>query len=273
MSTDVHVVIVTHNSARELPVCLDHLSQQSYLIASVIIVDSGSNNIQYLESIESKWPLSIIKSTNVGFSKANNLGFRSIADGAGSLVIFINPDTFLEPGFVECAVECFNKGLPLMCITGKLLSYDLERKEPTGRIDSSGIYRKWYGKWYDRGQGDIDRGQFDMLDEPPALCGALLCFRYNDLLTLGDNIFDPDFFLYKEDIELGLRLKKKGWRLWYQPLLRAYHCRGWQKTRQKVAYGLKIMSAKNEILLYIKHPSPYVCWSILKYLVVLVFRY
>ncbi len=37
----------------------------------------------------------------VGFSKANNLGFRSIAHGAGSLVIFINPDTFLEPSFVE----------------------------------------------------------------------------------------------------------------------------------------------------------------------------
>ncbi len=30
-------------------------------------------------------------------------------------------------------------------------------------------------------------------------------------------VFDPDFFLYKEDIELSLRLRKKGWRIVYHP--------------------------------------------------------
>jgi GT2 family glycosyltransferase len=88
------------------------------------------------------------------------------------------------------------------------------------------------------------------------------------LLALPGPVFDPDFFLYKEDIELSLRMRKAGWQLLYDPRLLAYHGRGWNKKRGEMAVKLRCMAAANEILLYKKHPSPYMLWAWMKYLLV-----
>ena len=79
---------------------------------------------------------------------------------------------------------------------------------------------------------------------------------------------DPAFFLYKEDIELCLRLRAAGWHLLYQPALRALHCRGWQSERQAVPWSLRLTAAANEIRLYCRHPSPYLLWALAKYALV-----
>ncbi len=274
MNADVHIVVVTHNSIDEILLCFECLSKQTVNIASVVVVDSGSKDTTYLDNLNPGFPLQILKEQNIGFSKANNLGFESLKiNDEESLVIFLNPDAFLSSDFIERTSEVFSAFKKKTCVTGKLLSYDLQQKKPSGRIDSTGIYRKWYGRWYDRGQGEIDCGQFDHADEPDALCGALLCFRFRDLASLESEIFDKDFFLYKEDIELSIRLKKSGWRLHYDPSLLAYHCRGWQSDRKKIRFSFKQASAKNEVMMYKKHPSPYICWALFKYFVVMVFRY
>lgn len=274
MNTDAHIVIVTHNSVEQIRVCFDYLSKQTIGVSSAVIVDSGSEDTTYLDDLQPHFPLRIFKEKNIGFSKANNLGFNSL-EGVGeeSIVIFLNPDAFLRADFIESAGRIFSTFKHKTCVTGKLLSYNLLRAEPSNYIDSTGIYRKWYGRWYDRGQGQIDCGQYDGTEEPDALCGALLCFRFKDLATLKENIFDEDFYLYKEDIELSIRLKKSGWRLIYEPSLLAYHCRGWQMDRKKVGFVFKKISAKNEIMMYKKHPSPYICWALLKYIVVIGSRY
>lgn len=274
MNTDVHIVVVTHNSMDEIPLCFEYLSQQTVELASVMVVDSGSKDTTYLDNLNPGFPFKIIKEKNIGFSKANNIGLKSleIIDD-NSLVIFLNPDAFLTSNFIERASKIFTTFKKKTCLTGKLLSYDLQQKKTSGHIDSTGIYRKWYGRWYDRGQGKIDFGQFDNSEEPDAICGALLCFRLKDLSTLKGDVFDQDFFLYKEDIELSLRLKKSGWKLLYEPSLLAYHCRGWQLDRKKIGFSLKHVSAKNEVMMYVKHPSPYICWALLKYIIVILFRY
>jgi GT2 family glycosyltransferase len=74
--------------------------------------------------------------------------------------------------------------------------------------------------------------------------------------------------MYKEDIELGMRLRKLGFSIMYDSSLVAYHCRGWQATRKKMAPALRLHAARNEVLLYRKHPSPYMLWALGKYLLV-----
>jgi GT2 family glycosyltransferase len=81
-------------------------------------------------------------------------------------------------------------------------------------------------------------------------------------------VFDEDFFLYKEDIELSLRLRKNGWKLLYEPKVRAFHCRGWGGRRREVPLALRLAAARSEVLLYRKHPSPYMLWAVGKYLLV-----
>jgi GT2 family glycosyltransferase len=85
-------------------------------------------------------------------------------------------------------------------------------------------------------------------------------------------VMDPKFFMYKEDIDLSLRLRKQGWKLLFSPQLKAYHCRGWKKERSQVPRSLRIQSAKNEIRLHYRLKSPYILYSLLKYVSVKIFN-
>jgi GT2 family glycosyltransferase len=100
-----------------------------------------------------------------------------------------------------------------------------------------------------------------------------MCCRLRALHQFKGNVFDPDFFLYKEDIELCLRLRASGWTLVYDPRLIAHHCRGWAGNRQKMSYELRLMAARNEVLLYRKHPGPAMAWALLKLFLVQVCRF
>lgn len=271
MSPKVAAIVVSYNSEATIERCLQGLDAQDYPLDTIILVDSGSSDLNYLQAAAQKHFVQLVLSENVGFSKANNLGLTNIPQDI-DFVLFVNPDLFLEPDFVIKALRIF-KNEPLTgMLSGKLLGYDMEQDKPSGRIDSTGILRKWYGRWYDRGQGEPDNRQYEHPESMPALCGALLFCRNAAFKSLAGPVFDPDFFLYKEDIELGLRMRKSGWKLLYHPGLTGYHCRGWQNERGLMPYELRLMAAKSEILLYKKHPSPYVLWALLKYFLVRVFR-
>ena len=77
--------------------------------------------------------------------------------------------------------------------------------------------------------------------------------------------------MYKEDIELSLRLRATGWRILYDPRVELYHCRGWNRQRQTMPLARRVMASGNEVLLYRRHPSPYILWALLKYLLVRLF--
>ncbi len=273
MAIPIYVIIVTHNSAEELKICLAHLEKQTVPIKGVAIVDSGSTDSHFLEAIHPLPWMKIIKTDNVGFSQANNIGFKEIIADLEGMVVFMNPDTFLPPDYMAQAVNVLYENPDAAMVSGKLLGYDLKNMKPSGVIDSTGIFRQWYGRWYDRGQGRKDRGQYDLITTPPALCGALMCCRLRALHQFKGNVFDPDFFLYKEDIELCLRLRASGWTLVYDPRLIAHHCRGWAGDRRKMSYKLRLMAARNEVLLYRKHPAPAMAWALLKLFLVQVCRF
>ncbi len=270
MDPVVTAIIVTHNSREFIGKCLRQLQSQTLSVEEIIIVDNGSDNPDYLKAFANDQNIRVIIRGNLGFSKANNLGF-SQRQLSSDFVVFLNPDTFLSSDFVEKAIPIMNRNSHIGILGGKLLGFDNINDRETGKIDSTGVFRKFYGRWFDRGQNENDSGQYLIEEEVPALCGALLFCRIEALKCLNGNIFDPDFFLYKEDIELSLRLRKYGWKLLYAPQLNAYHCRGW-RSRSKISYQLKKTAAESEILLYKKHPSPYIIWAFLKYCLVVLFR-
>ena len=271
MSPSVHVIIVTHNSSEVISLCLRALAAQTHAADSITIVDSGSDTSAYLDKIRQKG-IVVIQTENVGFAGANNIGFQSLKPANDDIVVFLNPDAFLHENAVAEILGLFNKQSNAGCVTGKLLGYDLKARKRNGLLDSTGIFRKWYGRWYDRGQGQVDRGLYDNEQEIPAVCGALMCCRMQALEAFKGAIFDTSFFLYKEDIELSLRIRKNGWTLLYSPLIIADHCRGWREERRSVPYSRRLSSAENEVKLYCRHPSIYMVWALAKYLAVRLLR-
>ncbi|MCI5226062.1 MAG: glycosyltransferase family 2 protein [Candidatus Electrothrix sp. AX2] len=268
----VAVIIVTHNSQDVLPRCVDALSQQT-VPADIILVDAGSKDTAYLNAYLNKANIQVLLNDNIGFSRANNQGYQAVSQ-AVKYILFLNPDAFLTKNALRNTLHCIENNKRIGCVGGRLLGFDHHNNRPTGRVDSTGVLRKWYGCWYDRSQGEKDTGQHLMQEDVPALCGAFLFCRQALLTELAqgmsnkNNVFDPDFFLYKEDIELCLRIRKLGWRLVYNPAIQVYHCRGWQKERQQVPYQQRLTAARSELILYTKHPSLYILWAVFKYLLV-----
>lgn len=270
------VIIVTHNSQGPLPLCLKALKAQTRQPKQIILVDSGSQDIDYLREWESDAAVSLhVAGENIGFCCGNNRGMAEV-NSEIKYVLFLNPDAFLTPAFIEKAIALMDEpsSSRIGAISGLLLGYNLADHQPTGRIDSMGIFRTWYGRWYDRGQGDEnDPARTMQREDVPALCGALMFCRAEALrsVELGrDIVMDPEFFMYKEDIDLSLRLRRQGWTLCFDPGLVAYHCRGWKENRAQVPRDLRLLSAKNEMRLYRRMKSPCYLYSVLKYLLVRV---
>lgn len=263
----VSVIIVTHNSEGVIGQCLASLQEQTVRPDSVILVDSGSTDRQYLEQYRQKGVLTqIVYEKNIGFARANNVGFRHV-DPSSDFILFLNPDAFPAPDSVEKACIFLADNPRAGCVSGRLLGYDAEKMEESGRLDSTGVFRKWYGRWYDRGQGEPNENQYCSQEDLPAACGAFLFCRktmLNQTAPAKGAVFDSDFFMYKEDIELCLRIRKAHWRIVYLPDMIVYHCRGWQ-GRQQISHRLRLTAAESEILLYRKHPSPYMVWAMVKY--------
>lgn len=266
----ISVIIVTHDSQRVLGQCLTALQKQTVKPDSVSLVDSGSTDQQYLQQYKDTGMVSaVLFEKNIGFASANNVGYQKV-NPLSDYVLFLNPDAFLTPDCLERTVTFLMENKGVGCVSGRLVGFDWKSQQATGRLDSSGVFRKWYGRWYDRGQGEPDDKQYCTQEDVPAACGAFLFCRKKmlDQVALVEGvIFDPDFFLYKEDIELCLRIQKSDWRIVYLPDILVYHCRGWQK-RQQVSYQLRLTAAASELLLYRKHPSPYILWALTKYVLV-----
>ncbi len=270
------VIIVTHNSQSCISICLNALKQQTKAPHKIIIIDSGSEDTAYLKAYSEEAEVTLL-ADNIGFCQGNNKGMTCVQNDV-RYVLFLNPDAFLTPTFIEDAICLMEQPSAnhIGALSGMLLGYSLQEDKPTGLIDSAGIFRTWYGRWYDRGQG---RPQASLCvprtEKVPALCGALMFCRLQALrsIELGPNIvMDPDFYMYKEDIDLSLRLQQQGWSLLFVPHLIAYHCRGWQ-DRSKMARHLRLMSAKNEMRLYARLKSPCILYSALKYFLVKVCNY
>ena len=267
----IAVIIVTHDSEKVLVPCMESLARYGG-DCTVCIVDSGSSDTSYLREYEAHPHLRVVYQGDIGFGRANNVGYQHIDSGA-EYIVFLNPDAFITEHTFSEAVKALSSDADAVCLGGRLQGYDLETMRPTGKLDSTGIFRKWYGRWFDRGQGEPDTGQYGHPERLPAACGAFLFCRKEKLeqLSLADGqVFDPDFFLYKEDIELGLRVAASRWHTLYAPGVKVYHCRGWQH-RQQMSHRFRLMAAENEILLYRKHPSAYLAWAWLKYILVRLF--
>lgn len=274
------VIIVTHHSQHCLDQAIEALKNQTALPTQIIIIDSGSSDTAYLERYKKDSLITLhLTKKNVGFCVGNNLGLSYVDKQLASFVLFLNPDTFLFPRFLEMATEVMLKpeSAEIGALSGILLGYDLSQKSPNGRIDSTGIFQSWVGKWYDRHQGTPYPPSDELKEEPvPALCGALMFCRLEALhdVELAPSIaMDPSFFMYKEDIDLSLRMRRKGWKILFHPQLKAYHCRGWQKNRLEVPRSMRLLSAKNEIRLHYRFKSPYLLYSLLKYAAVKLFNF
>ncbi len=220
----VSVIIVTRNSLAYLPGCFESLEAQTLRPAEVVVVDNGSTDGSAAWVRECAPTARLLcHDTNHGFCAANNLG---IAESTGEFVFLLNADIELESEYLRAVVTAIASDPANGWGAGKLLRLD-SRRRPVRVIDSAGEVVTRSRRMVNRGDQEVDEGQFDAREEIFGVTAAAAIYRRSMLedIRLGDQFFDEDYFAYLEDCDLNWRARLRDWRCVYDPTAVAFHAR------------------------------------------------
>lgn len=236
---DISIVIVNYNVKDFLHQCLEsiRLSSKDLLIETIVVDNNSSDNsVNYLQPLFPDVSF-IALDENIGFGKANNVGFEK---ASGKYVLILNPDTILSEDTLTSMMN-YMEDNPNTGMAGcKVLNPDgtfqlaCRRGFPTPWA----AFTKLFGlqKLFPRSKifAQYNLTYLDENDTYPidALIGAFMFCRKDALDDSGG--FDPDYFMYGEDIDLCYKFKEMGWRVDYAPVTSIVHFKGESTKRSSI---------------------------------------
>jgi len=198
---------------------------------------------------------------NLGFGPANNLGFQS---ASGRYIILLNSDAFLSEGSLARSVEHMDATPGAGLGGGRLIGRD-GSSQPSARmfptvfsdlIVLSGLAARFPKS---RFFGRADRTWANPMEAANVdwVPGAYSILRAEALKNIGG--FDPQFFLYFEEVDLCKRIKNGGYSIWYWPDIVVVHIGG-ESSRQvpslelsRTGAQLTLWRMRSMLLYYRKH--------------------
>jgi hypothetical protein len=211
----VRVIIPSWNGLKWLKTCLPALERQTFADFEVVVVDNGSVD-GTANWIERHHPgVSVIKNErNLGFATAINQGIRQ---SHSKYLVTLNNDTEPDSNWLEVLVNVAESDISVGMVASKMVLAD--RVE---MIDSAGIAVDRMGLAWDRLGGSLDNVEGDAIQEEIfGPCAGAALYRRAMLDDVG--LFDEDFFVYLEDVDLAWRARRKGWRCLYASQARVLH--------------------------------------------------
>ncbi|MFY9457375.1 MAG: glycosyltransferase family 2 protein [Candidatus Spechtbacterales bacterium] len=264
----VAINIVAYNEEKNIKKSLESALGQSYKPIEVFLIDNASydKTAEIAEGVYknsgSVVPFKILKnSKNLGFGGGHNVGFQR---STGDFILCLNADCELDKNYVKYAVEVFERDKSIAAVQGKLVN------PRTDKLDTTGLLFYKNRRVVNRGQGDLDKGQYENSEEIWGVDGAAPVYRRAALedTKIQVEYFDADFFCYKEDVDLSWRMRLAGWKLMYEPRAIAFHDRsageGTAKNpfqiiraRKGISEFAKFHSFANQRLMQVKNETPY----------------
>lgn len=213
----VLIIIVNYNGAGYLGDCLLSLTEINYSKDNfeILIVDNASTDgsVEYLKK---NWvEIKLIKNLeNLGFAAGNNIGFQSALQNNFDYAYILNQDTVVQPNFLAEAINIAETNPRIGAVQSKLLLY-----YNIGKINSIGNEIHYLGFAFAGGYLSPDREL--AVREIAYPSGASTLFKTSVLEEAG--LFNPDFFMYHEDVDLGWRIWLRGYQVVLAPKSVVYH--------------------------------------------------
>jgi len=219
MTHSVQVCIVNYNTREHLRTCLEGLSTESSS-RPIIVVDNASPDGS-AAMVQREFPdvKLIANSVNLGFGAAAN---QAIALCESAYMLLLNSDTRVQPGAVQ-ALAAYLDRCPRAAIVGpKLLNSDGTLQRSSRRFPGTlaWLFDNQLGGRLARSLG-LRAGKMlhawahDHARPVPWVIGAAMAMRVEPVRQVRG--FDPGFFLYCEEIDLCMRLRKSGWEVHFTP--------------------------------------------------------
>jgi hypothetical protein len=229
VNLDLTIIIVSYNVRDLLKQCVKYvLSSVNGIKSEIIVIDNASNDGSVEEIRESFPDVRLVRSdVNLGFARANN---QAYAISRGNFILLLNPDTVVTAEAIRGTLE-FMKSTPDAGMAGcRLVNPDGSLQKSVRRFPS--VLDNLLGAFFlDRCIYGINRSRFYYRDKPARIdycTGAFMMVRRE---AVGDMpLLNAEYFMYAEEKDFALRLKEKGWRVYFVPWGDVVHY-GEQSTR------------------------------------------
>ncbi len=202
--------MLNYQGARDTIECLASLRTLSTPVR-IIVVDNGSDDGSVGE-IAAAAPSAelVVNASNLGFGAGNNVAIeRFLVDEAIEYVWLLNNDTTVEPDTLDTMVAAADSH-PLVGTVGSVIYYADRRSD----------VQTWGGGGYSTRTGRT-RDAVSSVDRVDYITGASALLRVEALRDVG--LFDSRFFFLYEDVDLGVRLHQRGWRVVVAAKSRVWH--------------------------------------------------
>ena len=225
MNDTLAIITVSFNK-KAVSQLVESLTNQADKNFKLYIVDTSGNNDSFPELTSS---MKVLKRSNEGYAYAVNEGIKEAMKDALDKFCVINDDTFVEENFTLTVLKSI-KSHPSSLIGGKIY-YAPEHEYHKDRYS-----KKEHGKvlWYAGGKVDwahsqpkhlgvdeVDKKQFDKIEETEFITGCLMVFDKEVVESIG--LLDESYFLYYEDADYCERAKLAGLKLIYDPSIKIWH--------------------------------------------------
>ncbi len=227
----ISIIVLNWNGKLYLNDCLASIYNQSYKDFEVIFVDNASTD-DSVNFIKKNYPRAKIiqNKENYGFAKGNNIGMKQ---AKGEFILILNADTKLDNDFLKEIIKPM-KNSKVGMVSSKIILKD------SRKIDSIGLKMMVSGLAKDIKNEDEAKNII-------APCGGAALYRRKMLedIKLNGQYFDEDYFLYSEDLDLGLRAILRGWKAAYAKKAKVLHIHS-AATKKTTTYN-QLLSHRNNL--------------------------
>jgi len=229
--TEVSAVILNYNRGELTARAIESVLNQQEIEPELIVIDNGSSDGS-ADKIAAAFgaKIKMIRNPeNRGFSPACNQAFKL---ASGEWIALINNDAVADPAWLKNSLKAAKSNSKAGVVVPKILDY-FDRE----KLDGIGV-----GFWLDgisraRRRGELDSRRLDL--ENPQIASGCACLLSRKMLEELSG-FDPDFFAYGEDTDLGIRAFLSGWECVFEPSAVVYHMYSRTSSAGHKYSGLKL---------------------------------
>lgn len=269
---DVAIIVLNWNGYKDTIDCLKSIEKLVIGKNNVktFVVDNAStdDSVKEIEKFikQSKNISLIVSKKNLGFAGGNNLGIKQAMKENAQYIFVLNNDTLLDSKLIQELLKVARAHPDAGLVSPKIYfakGYEYHKKYSKsdlgkviwfagGKIDWQNVYASNYGV------DEVDHGQFDEISNIQFATGAALLIKAKALSKVG--LFDEQLFMYFEDVDLSMRMRKKGWEIVFAPKAVLWHkvsqssgigsqLSDYFTTRNRMVFGMKYAPLRSKIAL------------------------
>ena len=247
------ILIVNWNTRQDLLRCLASITANPPACPFEVLVFDNASADGSAEAVAAQYPQVRLEvgPENLGFARANN---RAASSAQGQFWLLLNPDTVVHPGSVDALMRHLAEQPRAAAVGPRLINPDGSPQLSIERLPS--LFREWWRLFH------LDRlypvSQYtkaflasQVAQRVEVLNGACLLLRADAVRPLG--LFDEDYFVYSEEVDLCDRLGQAGWELHWLPEAIVTHSGG--RSTSQVADRMFLELYRNKIKFFRKRRS------------------